>query len=416
MNKPAILDLLCDCLAPPSGGEFASKPADLTPRDWGDLLLQAQSHGLGPLLQHRLRSRCPDLQIPPDTAKKLKKSVHIGVGRSLWLFKGLSRILRALNSAGVPVIVLKGAHLAPLVYCSIELRQMRDVDILIPVPHLMQAVGVIEALGYAPVDEFKIEETLTRSQHLPLFIRDGEIPVEIHWTIERPTSPFRIDVEGLWHRSRPVTVEGEAVRILSPEDLLLHLCLHAGYHHRFIVSLQVFADIAEIVRHHGDQFDWTGFEVRCGKWGVTRPAHLCLHMAKELVNSAVPQDMLQRLEPADFEPAIVSAAREQLQVFSMEGPRVPLLSNRHARLWGVDWPYLRPSFWIGRYFLPQRSPARYNAAAPDSGQALGYHLARIRDFLLKIVRGGRYIMHNRQSRKAVAQREQFLGSYITRRE
>ena len=40
---------------------------------------------------------------------------------------------------------------------------------------------------------------------------------EIHWGIERPTSSFAIDIEGLWARSRTATLEGVPVRLLSFE-------------------------------------------------------------------------------------------------------------------------------------------------------------------------------------------------------
>jgi hypothetical protein len=43
----------------------------------------------------------------------------------------LSKVLRILQNDGIPVIVLKGAALAEVVYGNIALRSMSDVDLLV---------------------------------------------------------------------------------------------------------------------------------------------------------------------------------------------------------------------------------------------------------------------------------------------
>lgn len=422
LDTPAIIDLLCAAVGSVDGGDLELKLAHLSPGGWNSLLFQAERHGLAPLLDYSVRSACPGFRIFPDAARRLKRAVHIGAGRNMRLFEELSRMLGALRSEGIPVIALKGVHLASTVYERIEHRQMQDVDLLVPVPDLQRTADVFEGLGYASMEAFRVEQVRTRSQHLPTFTRSGAVPVEIHWDLERPTSPFTVDLEGLWQRALPEKLVGVDIQVLAPEDLLLHTCLHAAYHHRFVVSLKVFTDIDRILRRYGQDLDWEGLAVRAVQWSASRPLHLCLLLARELMGAMVPEDALRSLEPSDFDPGLTDAAREQVQVYSEDQPFVPWLSRKHARLWGLEWPWGSPSFWFGRLFLSRRTLARKYPSANDSRRPLLRNPARIvfsyprraLDLFLGIGRGGWRMLRGRRDRKAAAGRENLLGEYLTR--
>lgn len=414
LNQPAIIDLLGDCVASGGGTGLVSRIERLSPGGWNSLLFQAERHGLAPLLDHCVRSACPGFRIFPDAARRLKRAVHIGAGRNMRIFNELSLMLETLRSEGIPVIVLKGVHLACTVYERTEHRQMQDVDLLVSAPDLQRTADVFEGLGYAATEVFQVEQVLTRSQHLPAFTRHGSIPVEVHWNLERPTSPFTVDVDGLWQRATWEKLAGVDVQVLAVEDLLLHTCLHAAYHHRFIVSLKVFTDVDRILQRHGTDLDWEVLAARAVQWGAARPVHLCLFLARNLLGAAVPEDSLRKLQPADFDPDLAAAAREQVLAFSEDRPFVPWLSRKHARLWGREWSWGSPSFWFGRFFLPRRTLSRKYAAAPESGRFFLYYPLRARDILFKVGRGIRRLMHGRRERKESARREYFLGDYLTR--
>jgi hypothetical protein len=413
LDTSAIIDLLCSILGPVDGSDPGTTLAGLSPGDWDQLLNQVERHGLAPLFEHRLRSVCPGFPIPGEYSPRLKKAVHIGVGRSLRISDDLSRMLEMLAAAGIPVIVLKGAHLASLVYQRFEFRQMKDVDLLVSVADLQRTADILEQLGYAPVEEFDPRSIRGRAQHLPLFTRDGAVPVEVHWQIERPSSPYRVDLEGLWARAKPARVAGAGVRVFSPEDLLLHTCLHAAYHHRFIVSLQVFADVRAILERHGAELDWEAVAVRAGRWGAVRPVHLCLYLARMLTGAEVPAEWLRRLEPNGFHPDLVAAARQQVQRYTSDSPGIPRISRKHARLWGLEWPWGRPSFWLGRIFLSRRALSRKYPRAGEAGRSLLYYYpVRIRDLLLGIGRAAGRTRSGRGQRRESARREDALGRYL----
>lgn len=68
------------------------------------------------------------------------------------------------------------------------------------------------------------------------------------WDVLSRPYPFKLDVADLWARARPARIAEAETWTLCPEDLLLHLCLHATFHRKFVqehVGLRPFCDIAE---------------------------------------------------------------------------------------------------------------------------------------------------------------------------
>ena len=59
---------------------------------------------------------------------------------------------------------------------------------------------------------------------------DSRIDVELHWDIMPEDFPFHSDLKGIWKRCGSLSFGGANVTTLSPEDLLLFLCVHGSRH------------------------------------------------------------------------------------------------------------------------------------------------------------------------------------------
>ncbi|OAD22691.1 hypothetical protein THIOM_001494, partial [Candidatus Thiomargarita nelsonii] len=273
--------------------------------NWDSIFQASEKYRVTPLLYHRLKH----LGVPAPLMKKLK-TAHVA---NLWintdLYNELSKILSTLQQAGIPVIVLKGAHLAEKVYSNIALRSMNDLDILIRKTDLFAAEKKLLEMGYSSSRETDIEEVCAEFHQLPALIKPNAA-VEIHWTIEYPTSPFKIDVDGLWKRAQATTIAGVETLVLSPEDLLLHLCLHTAFHHIFQFGLRPFYDIWETIRHYN--IDWEQVQLRSHEWDANNSIYLALYLAKTSFDANVPNEVLEKLKPASFDPRVESWAKEEI--------------------------------------------------------------------------------------------------------
>lgn len=246
-----LLGLLRD----PPDGALSERLAHLTEAEWDRLATEALRHFAAPLLYHRLRRFAPALPAVPGIEALRHEYVQNAL-RNIRTYAALGEVVRAFEAARIPVIALKGAHLAAVVYGEPALRPMHDLDLLVPRQDRSRAEDRLLQLGYRPMEcarEWTDYDTHHHSR--PLF-RDGATTVEIHSAIVPPTCPIRIDLEGLWDRARHAQLGDIRTLVLAPEDLILHLCLHASYSHHFRIPLLSLYDLAAVLRHHSREIDW----------------------------------------------------------------------------------------------------------------------------------------------------------------
>jgi hypothetical protein len=148
--------------------------------------------------------------------------------------------------------------------------------------------------------------------------KPGGAMVELHWTLVTPLCGARIDereLDGIWRRAAPATIAGAPASALAPEDLLLHLCMHASVHHRFAdVGLKAFVDIAEVVRHYGQGLEWRTFTDRANHWGVANGVRMALTLAEEWTGRQAPADVWKQLDgPAPDEETLEWARHKVLE-------------------------------------------------------------------------------------------------------
>ncbi|MEN8218321.1 MAG: nucleotidyltransferase family protein [Pseudomonadota bacterium] len=161
---------------------LANRTAELNATDWESIVQFAVIYSVAPLLYHRIKS----VNIPASFQHKLLKAYLISASRNTRLYSELSKIIKALQDT--PVIVLKGAHLAQNVYGNIALRPMNDIDILVRKTDLLKAEKNMLEIGYSSPRQNEIQVACAKHHHLPPLIKQGRVPVDIHWTIGHPSS------------------------------------------------------------------------------------------------------------------------------------------------------------------------------------------------------------------------------------
>lgn len=333
-NRAFSTSTLSSTSAPVSG-----LPSD--PAEWTKVVELADQHMVAALLYHQLEGSDEWAGIPAQVRERLRLAYYLNADRNIRRFHQLRPLLLSLRRAGIPVIVLKGACLAELAYGNVALRPMSDADLLVPKQALEQARAVLSRAGCAHASA-DIETECRIAHQLGVFDKDG-LTVEVHWTIERPVSPFTIDARGLWDRARKARVADVEVLVLCPEDLLLHLCLHTVYHHALAIGLLAFCDIARLIEHYRSELDWSLLASRARDWGAAKYAALALWLSRDLIGAEVPEDILDQLVPGGIDPGLLETARECILTHTScrKGSARPLhdvfgpgsLSDRMAVFW-----------------------------------------------------------------------------------
>ena len=302
----------------------------LTETEWDRLVALAARHDVAPLLYATLEQRA--FRVPPAVGDALRKAYLTSAARSLRLSHELRQVLTSLKAARIPVIVLKGACLAESVYEDIALRPMGDADLLVRRNDVASALEALQGTGHVPAAplDAAAEQTINDSAALS---RPGGMRIDLHWTVVTPRyhGPFgEGDLEGLWARANPWTVAGVPVLILSPTDLLLHLCMHASVFHRFgELMLRSFLDMARVADRHRGTIEWDQFCARANRWGIANGVHLALRLATEWTDLAVPESALAALEADSVDEGTVEWAR--LKVLNGASPG---MESEAVRLFG----------------------------------------------------------------------------------
>ena len=149
----------------------------------------------------------PELKgaVPEGALEALQREYSNNVGRNLRLLSASCDGYWLSASARRAVILLKGAYLAHFSYHDIGARYMCDLDLMVHYAHAQTVAETLVAQGYEPLKEFNLGPTPPPTHHLPRFIKERTLGVEVHWTIGHAGAAVSVDTEQLWARSIPVS-------------------------------------------------------------------------------------------------------------------------------------------------------------------------------------------------------------------
>jgi len=272
--------------------------------EWEYLLRIADEHSMMPLLFWHLDDAPPEL-VPARVLARLRERFHRNAQRNLLLTAKLIKLLDLLKAHELLAIPYKGLVLATS-YGNLALREFVDLDLLVHKRDVPRATELLSAAGYQP--QFR----LTRAQEAA-FLRyncehafvhedDGSM-VDLHWAITERYFSFPLDPECLWERLHRVSLGGSDVPTFSPEDSLLILCVHASKD--AWERLRYICDVAELVRTHQDM-DWRRVVERAGRLGSERMLFLGLLLARDLLETPLPDEISRR---AHADPAVEALVR-----------------------------------------------------------------------------------------------------------
>ena len=263
-----------------------------TPPDWEHLWAQAHRHDVLPLLTATLRRLRSQAHIPTDWMVRAERRLCATLLHNSVLVEELLRILAAFQEAGIAAMPVKGIVLAETLYGNLALRPAADLDVLARPADLPAARSVLDVLGFA--QKIRSNRRKPHPYHDPQYFRDtgrGAVCLELHWALCDPRL-FRLDHDRLWERAVVTRLCGTDMRILSPEDTLLHLAIHrAGAPLR----LRFTCDIAELLWRQRDALDWDYLLQQARDAGARTALFSALALAHELLGAPLVPTVLPRL-------------------------------------------------------------------------------------------------------------------------
>ena len=305
-NQKILLTLLSANLNINSISDIKS----LSKNDWQKFLRITDSNRVSSLLYSLLRNSSEIISLPREIIDSLKKKYIKTTLTNSFLYHKFSKIIHNLNNAGVKIILIKGIHLAKLVYKDIGARPMSDIDILARKKDLKKIHSALTELDYQLEHDYKFYQK--HHYHISYYHSKNDEIVEIHWTLEEPTSPFNINLSDIWANVQSDTIDKNKVYLLSPEHLLCYLCIHAAYNHNFNYGLLSMYDISKIIQHYGDNLSWNRLKKTAFKWGYEEPIYFSLLFVEKILKTCIPGNVLSFLAPDNVNPDALKLIIDQL--------------------------------------------------------------------------------------------------------
>jgi hypothetical protein len=285
-----------------------------TARHWKLLERMAENEGVAPLMYWNLKDS--GLPVPAETFHFLQGEYYKTYARNTLLFQELERVLEALDNAGIPAIVLKGAALAVTVYEDIGLRPMTDLDLLVPEERLQSAVQVVrQELGYQ-TDIPEAAHGLNQLVGHHVRLRNGDVVLELHWSLATSrVDHFPISVDWFWMQGERLPLSGggedslqgdrQTAQVpvaspgvtLNPAAQLVYLAIHAMQQHGGGRILLVWlCDMHALLGVYGRELTWEDFPLQDGEFQWAGATYAALLVTQTCFDTVLPEGLLEKLE------------------------------------------------------------------------------------------------------------------------
>jgi len=371
--------------------------------DWENLISLAEEYRLLPLTYTHLKKLGVSDRLPAAGREKMRQAVLTNATRNTLFLHEAKIVLETLKGAHIPVIGLKGVYLLDNIYPDISTRTMNDLDLMVKKRDIPAAISICQSLGYQPTTYFNIHDANLDIKHVPPLKKETGPYLELHWTILEEDEPFTIDAKGLWERALPAKIAGSDALTLSPEDLILHLCLHLAYQHHLSLGLRGLYDVTAVLHHFKGGLDGSKMAASAHTWGSTRVLGLSLTLAEDLLGAPIPLEVWDHLPPNTLEPWAVEEAR--LQLLDRGHPAVAMTPDlaKFAQEQGV---FKRIQHIWKRIFLPKVTLARLYNVPPTSLRIYGCYVKRAWDLFTHYRSSMAHILERDEGVQATAEKEQ----------
>ena len=191
----------------------------------------ANEHGIIALVYHNLKETGAGDLLPEEKMASLANSRMKSLGHNTFLYKNIEQVLELLfRQEKIKTVLLKGMALELSVYGNKGLRQMNDIDILVPRTQCMEARRILLNNGFQSIPLKSPLYNLILpyyGKHLPELFKGG-ISVEIHHELFNGAD--HLLTERMITSSTEITFNKSSVLIPPVREFFLYLVKHLDKH------------------------------------------------------------------------------------------------------------------------------------------------------------------------------------------
>ncbi len=241
---------------------------------WNSIFWAAEKNGVAPLVFVNV-SRQPELanQVPEEVLDRYRqyslKQAYLKAKRGKILWEALDYF----RQKSIQVLLIKGAALDWLVYDQPWYTVSKDVDIILsPKKDGLSTEEILDIGNY--FHQRGVEFDFFEHHDMNM---NGVLPV---------------DFQRVWQDARVLDYRGQEVRVLSPEDMLISVCVNSCRKRFFY--LKSLCDIAETIGKYRD-INWVKFARRAIDFECNNIIYSALLVTRKTIGCQFPDEVLKNL-------------------------------------------------------------------------------------------------------------------------
>jgi Uncharacterised nucleotidyltransferase len=347
---------ICRCLAPYyDKRDLADIRCQITqadvPLEW--VVDIANDYFVTPGLWSGLKNKGLETLLDNELYRYLHKLHALNIERNTHLRHQLIEAIRALNTAGIKPLLLKGSgQLLEPIHNDIGSRIMSDLDILIPLEQIPDAMDALIDKGYREAD---VKYDTQKLHHCTPLIRSGDYgPIELHRRALHNEISHVLPTWKIWEDARSDTIDGLHFFLPSPTHSILICMIHSQeFNSRYDprqFNPRVLQDLAAMTMRYSEEIDWSMIHRMMKDHGLNYLAGSQLLSTHRLMGMPLPSDMIPGTSSRLLH--IVSLGSMNWSIIDSLSSRILKLSAHHiCRRYGCSRRLLPLTAYRMRYLL-----------------------------------------------------------------
>jgi hypothetical protein len=243
-------------------------------------------------------------QLPQSARDQLESAFAMAKARERVANWELDRIEWAVDiESEVPIVCLKGAAYMLLELPNVPGRIFADVDFLVPEADLRRVEQALNRAGWHTQELTPYDDNYYRRwthELPPLMHMERDVEIDLHHNILPRTARLKPSSEKMIAAS--YRIAGTRYSVPCDADVALHAMTHLMFDSDLADKLRDLVDIDDLMTHFSgnDPMFWDRLLERAEELDLKRPTYYALRYAAKILQSNVPQSVLQR--SADWAP------------------------------------------------------------------------------------------------------------------
>ena len=269
--------------------------------DWDRLIRQARRAGLQARLRGVLELHGQLASVPYEARSHLDAAATLAEKQQIAVRWEIDKITEALSGIAFLPIILKGGAYVMAGLPAATGRMFNDIDILVPRELLGPVEAALMLAGWHPSGLSDYDDRYYRRwmhEIPPMQHIKRATVIDVHHAILPDTARYHPDPAKL--RSQAIAVDHmENIRVLAPEDMLLHSATHLFHDGDLPHGLRDLTDLDLLFQHFSkDANFWERLQARAQELGLGRPLFYAVRYTQHFLATPIPESFMDQLQTA----------------------------------------------------------------------------------------------------------------------